>query len=93
MTTKNSKNVVDKSNTPEGDPYWAAFRKTYTIIWPDGKKSLVKLSKKREKVLKKQKCSECKFSKTETGWVHKHIPENQGGGVREICPNCGRVSN
>lgn len=93
--TTNSKHdePIDKSDLPNGDPYWAAFRKTYTVISTTGERSLVKLSKKREKLLKKQKCSHCRFSKAETGWTYKHLTENQGGGVWEICPNCGRVND
>lgn len=91
--------TTDKSNLQNGDPYWAATRPIYIIIDGEGNRQVVKLSKKRQKLLKKMKakCEHCGHPEAETGWTIKHLPEHQQQNMTEnsreqmhICPNCSR---
>ena len=105
MTEQQQKQpTTDKSNLQNGDPYWAATRPIYIIIDGEGNRQVVKLSKKRQKLLKKMKakCEHCGHPEAETGWTIKRIPEylqtqpkslseaEHGMDEMHICPNCAR---
>jgi hypothetical protein len=67
--------------------------KTYTIVWEDGKRSVVKLSRILEEHYTQHNinCKSCGLSLAENNWT-KIEKESTGDLHYYICPACGRVT-
>jgi hypothetical protein len=67
-------------------------RPSYTIIHKDRTREIMEIDDKAIEALKDIQCDHCGFSRINNGWILVSIPDNRGGGIYHICPNCGRVS-